>query len=121
MYVPYGVAIKDTKGNVQQQGISQDYCQNSLKHTDNLGTLTICDAPGGMARIFNAGTIKAYECLSSTPLKQLVADIASPLFQRPKPHANYPARMGQPLLRSPQRALQHHKCDQRFSRILASR
>ena len=81
MYVPYGVAIKDTKGNIQQQGIYQDYCQNSLKDTDDLRTLTICDAPGGMARIFNAGTVKAYECLSSTLLKNSVADIASPLFQ----------------------------------------
>ncbi len=64
MYVPYGVTIKDANGHVQQQGIDQGYCQNNLKDADNLGTLTICDAPGGMARIFNAGTIKAYECLS---------------------------------------------------------
>ena len=70
MYVPYGVAIKDTGGNVQQQGIDQGYCLNSLKDTDNLGTLTICDAPGGMARIFNAGVIGAYECLSQTPFNK---------------------------------------------------
>ncbi|KAF6222022.1 hypothetical protein HO133_001990 [Letharia lupina] len=66
MYVPYGVAIKDTNGNVQQQGIDQDYCQSSLKDTDNLGTLTICDAPGGMARIFNAGVINPDQNLMPT-------------------------------------------------------
>lgn len=101
MYVPYGVAIKDTNGNVQQQGIDQDYCQNSLKDTDNLGTLTICDAPGGMARIFNAGVIKAYECLSQTPWKYLLL-IASPFFQRPESHANHPARMERTLFRPSQ-------------------
>ena len=50
MYVPYGTAIKDTDSNVQHHGIDQDYCLSSLKDADNLGTLTICDAPGGMAR-----------------------------------------------------------------------
>lgn len=64
MYVPYNVPIMDTSGNVQQQGIDQDFCSNNLKYTDNLGTLTICDAPGGMATIFNAGTAGAYQCLS---------------------------------------------------------
>lgn len=72
MYVPYGVAVKDAGGNVQQQGIDQGYCLNSLKDSDNLGTLTICDAPRGMARIFNAGVIRAYERLSQTPLTHVL-------------------------------------------------
>ena len=58
MYVPYGESIKDTNGNVQPQGIDQNYCETQLKDP-SIGTLTICDAPGGMARIFNAGTIKS--------------------------------------------------------------
>ncbi|CAF9943558.1 MAG: hypothetical protein ALECFALPRED_000655 [Alectoria fallacina] len=66
MYVPYGVAVKDAGGNVQQQGIDQGYCLNSLKDSDNLGTLTICDAPRGMARIFNAGVIRADQNLMPT-------------------------------------------------------
>ena len=37
-------------------GIDEDWCNANLKDKKNLGTLTICNAPGGMARIFNAGT-----------------------------------------------------------------
>ena len=57
IYVPYGKPIKDTSGNVQQNGINQDYCEKKLKVSDNIGTLTVCDAPDGMARIINGGAI----------------------------------------------------------------
>lgn len=61
MYVPYGKPIADVKGNVQEAGIDASFCQNELSDKDNIGTLTICDAPGpGMARIFNAGTAPGY-------------------------------------------------------------
>lgn len=57
MYVPYNTAIKDTDGNIQEAGINQDYCNSKLKVTDDMGTLTVCDAPGGMARIINGGAV----------------------------------------------------------------
>lgn len=60
-YVPYGKPIADTKGDVQTGGVDATFCQKSLSDTPNLGTLTICDAPGpGMARIYNAGTVDGY-------------------------------------------------------------
>lgn len=63
MYVPYGKPIADVKGNVQEAGVDASFCQNELSDNDNIGTLTICDAPGpGMARIFNAGTASGYVC-----------------------------------------------------------
>jgi len=57
MYVPYGKAIKDANGNVPSGGIDQDYCQNNLNDKGAIGTLTVCDAPGGMTRIFNTGAV----------------------------------------------------------------
>ena len=58
IYVPYGKPIADVKGNVQNGGIDATFCQNSLSDKTNIGSLTICDAPGpGMARIYNAGTV----------------------------------------------------------------
>ena len=56
MYVPYGVPVMGSDGNMVQAGINEDYCKNQLKHSNNQGTLLVCDAPGGMARIFNAGS-----------------------------------------------------------------
>ena len=57
MYVPYGQPIKDTSGNIQQNGIDQNYCETNLKVNDDIGNLTVCDAPGGMARIINGGAV----------------------------------------------------------------
>lgn len=62
-FVPYNTQVKDTNGNIIP-GIDQNYCQTQLKVKDNMGTLTICDAPGGMARIVNTGAIKKYVCRS---------------------------------------------------------
>lgn len=58
MYVPYGTSIKDPNGNIISR-IDQPWCESNLKDESYLGTLMICDAPGGMARIYNAGTISA--------------------------------------------------------------
>ena len=55
IYVPYGTPVMDASGNMIQGGINQDYCENKLHDESNLGTILVCDAPGGMARIFNAG------------------------------------------------------------------
>ena len=55
MYVPYGRDVKGPDGNMITGGINEDYCNNQLDIKEDIGTLTICDAPGGMARIFNAG------------------------------------------------------------------
>ena len=56
IYVPYGRPVKGTDGKMISGGIDENWCNASLKDKENLGTLTICNAPGGMARIFNAGT-----------------------------------------------------------------
>ena len=56
IYVPYGRPVKDTDGKMISDGIDEHWCNESLKYKENLGKLTICNAPGGMARIFNAGT-----------------------------------------------------------------
>ncbi|KAL6721375.1 hypothetical protein ACLMJK_000478 [Lecanora helva] len=67
MYVPYGKPIADVNGKAQTGGIDASFCQNSLKDKTNLGSLTICDAPGpGMARIFNAGTVNGAGDLDPT-------------------------------------------------------
>ena len=61
IYVPYGVAVKDVNGDLLENGINQTYCKTKLQNKDHLGNLTICDAPGGMARIINAGNITRYD------------------------------------------------------------
>lgn len=55
IYVPYGRPIKGTNGKMISGGIDENWCNTNLKNKKDLGTLTICNAPGGMARIFNAG------------------------------------------------------------------
>ena len=54
MYVPYGRDVMGTDGNLITGGITADYCNNKLKSEDGVGTLTVCDAPNGMARLYNA-------------------------------------------------------------------
>ena len=56
IYVPYGRPVKGTDGKMISGGIDENWCNANLKDKENLGKLTICNAPGGMARIFNAGT-----------------------------------------------------------------
>ena len=56
IYVPYGRPVKGTNGKMISGGIDENWCNANLKDKKNLGKLTICNAPGGMARIFNAGT-----------------------------------------------------------------
>ncbi|MDI1490734.1 MAG: hypothetical protein OHK93_001938 [Ramalina farinacea] len=58
MFVPYGVPIKSTKGKMIKQGIDEQFCREKLRDTDEMDSITICDAPGGMARVFNAGSGK---------------------------------------------------------------
>ncbi|KAL6718665.1 hypothetical protein ACLMJK_002899 [Lecanora helva] len=72
MYVPYGVPVMGTNGKTIKEGINEQYCHDNLKNTDEMGTITICDASGGMARIFNAGkgqgsATDASELLKSRP------------------------------------------------------
>ena len=55
IYVPYGRPVKGTNGKMISGGIDENWCNANLQDKKNLGTLTICNAPGGMARIFNAG------------------------------------------------------------------
>ena len=57
IYVPYGVAVKDANGNMMEDGIDANYCQTKMSNNDQMGILTVCDAPGGMARIVNTGAI----------------------------------------------------------------
>lgn len=57
IYVPYGVAVFDVNGNMFEDGIDQAYCETKLQNKDQLGILTVCDAPGGMARIVNAAGV----------------------------------------------------------------
>ena len=66
IYVPYGVAVMGVDGKMMEDGVNQTYCETKLQSTDHLGNLTICDAPGGMARIFNAGNLTRYD-LESWP------------------------------------------------------
>lgn len=56
IYVPYGRPVKGINGKMISGGIDENWCNENLKDKKNLGKLTICNAPGGMARIFNAGT-----------------------------------------------------------------
>ena len=72
MFVPYGVPVKGINGKTIEQGIDEQYCREQLKDTDEMGSITVCDAPGGMARVFNAGSGKgaagdASELLKSYP------------------------------------------------------
>ena len=55
IYVPYGRPVKGTDGKMIAGGIDENWCQTQLKDKSSLGTLTNCNVPGGMARIFNAG------------------------------------------------------------------
>ena len=64
MYVPYNTPLKDVNGNMID-GIDQNYCETQLKIQDDIGNLTVCDAPGGMARIINGGAIQDGDSLLS--------------------------------------------------------
>ena len=55
IYVPYNTPIKDAKGNMNQAGVNQDWCEQNLLKNDDDKILTICDAPGpGMAHLYSA-------------------------------------------------------------------
>ena len=54
MYVPYGRDVMGPDGKLITGGINADYCNTKLQSEDGVGTLTVCDAPNGMARLFNA-------------------------------------------------------------------
>ncbi|MCJ1454957.1 hypothetical protein MMC28_005310 [Mycoblastus sanguinarius] len=69
IYVPYGRPVKDVSGDLLSAGISEIYCNNNLKDKTNIGTLIICNAPIGMARIFNAGTADGDGDLETTTPK----------------------------------------------------
>ena len=56
MYVPYGRPVMGPDGNMIQGGIDQNYCQTKLQDSSHTGTILVCDAPGGMARVFNGGS-----------------------------------------------------------------
>jgi len=53
VFVPYGTSVKGLDGNTIQGGVDENWCKTNLKNKDHLGTLTLCDAGGGMARIIN--------------------------------------------------------------------
>ena len=60
VYVPYGQSVKLPDGSLRSEGIDEDYCKNELKMKEDIGNLTICEAIGGMARLYMAGGAPEY-------------------------------------------------------------
>lgn len=56
-YVPYNTPIHDKNGYLLPNGIDKAWCESNV-NDGNKGSLLICDAPGGMAKIFNAGSAR---------------------------------------------------------------